>query len=64
MVLMVRLFVAGIGVQKNEKYISLDFSIIFIAVGIFVMSGVFSDILLMVIIEDANKFKNWEIYIK
>lgn len=47
LVLIIGLFILAIGAQKNEKYISLGFSIIYIAIGIFVMSGVFADILLI-----------------
>ncbi|MCT7910326.1 hypothetical protein N5912_00645 [Arcobacter lacus] len=62
LVLIIGLFILAIGVQKNEKFISLAFSIIYIAMGIFVMSGVFADILFIGIIDDAENFNDSSFY--
>lgn len=60
LVLIIGLFVIGIGVniKKDENFVSLGYSIMFIAMGIFIATGVPLDILFIGIDDIEEKYIN------
>lgn len=60
LVLIIGLFVIGIGVniKKDEEFVCLGYSIMFIAMGIFIATGVPLDVLLMGMDDIEEKYKN------